>query len=310
MAPFSKKRKEPSNGQSRTLVDFFSNNAPTKKSKLRSSRPKPDKNSVDFNTPSTREIIIIDSDSDDCSPKGDKGRSPEIPNAGRTLYCAKQCEWKPSFTHVAPSSKHEVLRDDGPLTFGRPSTLLQAPFQSNANAVAGKKASSGIETTSTASIFGVPTSLLRSSVDPAHDPSHATYDHEKTFTGDAYTLDYTDVPTPNEHLGGIPHSTDVIDIDFNYDDGLWSAGDDELAVLDSVDDNIEIDDVSEQLNEYRTPSHSASCPVCECDLSRLRGLVSDMTAAGDTSNPCLRSEKTMSINVSIPLSVPHTFPIV
>jgi len=270
MAPFSKKRKEPSSSQSCTLIDFFSNNAPTKKSKLQRPPSKTDKNSENVNA---REIIIIDSDSDDYSPKRNKAKEPAEGGKG-SVYCAKQCEWKPSqLAHAAPSSK---LIDDGLLTFGRPSTLLQAPVQSSVDAVACKKTSnlSGIETTSTTSIFGVPTSLLRSSVDPASDPPLKN-DHGETFMGDGCTLDHPDVPTPYEYLGA-----DVVDIDLTCDDEQWGAGDDELAALKSVDDDIEMEDVSEQLNDYAPSSHSASCPVCECDLSRLRDLVSDMTAAG------------------------------
>jgi hypothetical protein len=273
-----KKRKEPS--QSRTLIDFFSNNAPIKKSKPQSSPPETDRNSENFKAP-TPEIIIIDSDSDDHSPKRGKGRTAAIPTAkgqrssaerGKgTLYCAKQCEWKPSLTHAAPSSKPEVLQD-GPLTFGRPSNLLQAPIESSAaNAEACKKTSSGIETTSSASIFGVPTSLLRSSVDPALDPPLAKKNQGETFTGDGCTLDQ-DAPTPYEHLGDMPHSIDV-----KSDDELWGVRDDELAAIEAVDDDFEMEDVSEQLNDAPS-SHSASCPVCERDLSRLLGLVSDVTA--------------------------------
>lgn len=269
MAPFNKKRKEPSSSQSCTLIDFFSNNAPTKKSKLQ--RPsKTDKNLENVNA---REIIIIDSDSDDYSPKRNKGKEPAEGGKG-SAYWVKQCEWKPSqLAHVASSSK---LIDDGLLTFGRPSTLLQAPAQSTVDAVACKKTSnsSGIETTSTASIFGVPTSLLRSSVNSASGPPSKN-DHGETFMADDCTLDHPDVPTRCEHLGG-----NVVDIDLTCDDEEWGAGDDELAALEFVDDDIEMEDVSEQLNDYAPSSHSASCPVCERDLSRLCDLVSDMTAAG------------------------------
>lgn len=309
MAP--KKRKEPS--QSHTLIDFFSNNAPIKKSKLQSPPTKTDKNSENFKTPAPREIIIIDSDSDDCSPRRDKGKTPAIPNAERhrsqakrvkeALYCTKQSEWKSCLTRVTPSSKPQVPHD-GQFTFGRPSTLLQTPVHSGANTVARSRTSSDIETTSTASIFGVPTSLLRSSVGPAYNPP---LNYGEASMEDDRTFDPHNDPTSNEHVGDILHS-----IDCKSDDEQWDAGDDELAVLEGFDDDMTVDDVPERLHDYVQSSHSASCPVCGRDLSCLLGLVSDITTATDSSNPRFRREKTMSTNVSTPLPVPrvsHTFQV-
>jgi len=96
-----------------------------------------------------------------------------------------------------------------------------------------------------------------------------------------------------------------MDVDFSSNDEQWNAGDDELEVL---DDGM-TEDVSKQLNVDEPSSHSANCPVCECDLSHLLALVSGVVAADGTSNPRFRREKTTLINASTPMSrprVPHT----
>lgn len=119
--------------------------------------------------------------------------------------------------------------------------------------------SSAIKATSSSSIFGVPTSLLRSAVGPAH---------ELLFEGKVSRE--ADVPEPCRDL---PHPINVKDIDFTGDDEQWGVGDDEVAILEAANDDIEMEDVSEHLNDRVYP---ASCPVCELDISRLFGLVGDM----------------------------------
>lgn len=268
MDSLSKKRKEPS--QPRTIVDFFSNNASTKKSKLQKTPPKTNKKK--FKASLSREIIIIDSDSDDCTTKRDKGKTRVIPGAQKqhtspegekgNLRCLNECEWKPSLARVA-LSKHEELHDGKLPTFGKPSALLQVPVPSSTNTVEWKETllqSSAIKATSSSSIFGAPTSLLRSPIEPAH---------EVLFEGKVSTE--VGVPKPYKDL---PHSIDVIDIDVTGDDEQWGVGDDEVAVLEAANDQIEMEDVSEQLNDY---VHPASCPVCELDMSCLLGLVGTMT---------------------------------
>ncbi|KAG2150277.1 uncharacterized protein EDB93DRAFT_342698 [Suillus bovinus] len=268
MASLSKKRKELS--QSRTIVDFFLNNAPTKKSKLQNPLPKTNLNKKKFKASLSQEIIIIDSDSDDCTTKRDKGKMRAISGPQKqhaslegekgNLRDSNECEWKPSLTRVALSNHEEPHEDELP-TFGKPSALLQVPVQSSTNAVEWKETlpqSSGIKATSSTSIFGVPNLLLRSSVEPAH---------ELLCEGMASTN--VGVPKPCRDPGNIPHSINVIDVNFTGDDEQWGVGDDELAILEAANDDIEMKYVSEQSNDYIQP---ASCPICKLDISRLLGL--------------------------------------
>lgn len=255
----SKKRKEPS--QSRTIVDFFSNNASTKKSKFQAPPPKTNKKNLKASL--SQEIIVIDSDSDDCTTKRDKGKTRVIPGVqqhapegGKGNRCSNEYD---SLTRIALSN-HEELHDELP-TFGKPSALLQVPVQSSTSTIEWKETllqSSVIKAPSSPSIFGVPTLLLRSSVEPAH---------ELLFEGKASTE--VGVPKPCRNPGDIPHSIDVIDVDYIGDDEQWGVGDDELAILEAANDDIEVEDVSEQLDNY---VHSAGCPICELDISHLLDL--------------------------------------
>jgi hypothetical protein len=267
MASSSKKRKDPS--QSRTIVDFFSNNSSTKKSKFQN--PPPKTNKKDFKATLSREVIIIDSDSDDGTTKRDKGKTRVIPCAKQhtspegekgNLRCSNECEWKPSLTRVALSN-HKELQDDELPSSGKPSALLQVPVQNTVEWKETLLQSSVIEATSSSSVFGVPTLLLRSSVEPAHELLF-----ERKVSAEV------GVPTPYSDPGNIPHSIDVIDVNFTGDGEQWGVGDDELAILEAANDDIEMEDVSEQLNDC---VHPASCPICELDISRLLGLVGDMT---------------------------------
>lgn len=288
MASLSKKRKEPS--QSRTIIDFFSSNASTKKSKLQKTPFKPNKKN--FEASLSREIIIIDSDSDDCTTKRDKGKTRVISGVQKqratpegekgNLRHSNECgEWKPSLARVALSN-HEELHDDNLPTFGKPSALLQVPVQSSMNTVEWKDTSlqsSVIKASSSSSIFGVPTSLLRSAVGTAH---------ELLFEGKVSTE--VGVPKPCKDL---PHSIDVIDIDFIVENEQWGVGDDEVAILEAANDDTEMEDVSEQLNDRVYPAS----PVCEPDTSHVLGLERQHHV-----NTCLDSTATSSSAITFTTS--------
>ncbi|KAH7913855.1 hypothetical protein BJ138DRAFT_539372 [Hygrophoropsis aurantiaca] len=264
-----KKRKDPP--KAGTLLDFFSNSTPAKKGKLSTptqmttTRRKENlklKVGVASSIPSTREVIVIDSESDDdvivCDTTKTKGKAPDSANRpvkGKTV------------ANTARVKSYEER-----VSFGEPTALL-LPTANPASIEFSLRQSPCRAESNGSTMFGAAGSLLSSagptivSNAPLAQTKDAVTDSFQHAADESNTIHIMDVD------GEQSLPPDSLNISCTQDEvEEWGVDDEEQAALQAFDEDIDMEIIDEQL---ATPCgiESTTCPICRRDLSNMISLV-------------------------------------
>ena len=259
MGPSSKKRKEPP--PNRTLLDFFSGADAIKRTRVRTSQQLVP--GVQQTKVASREIIVVDSDSDDRVHGKENGN-----RSARLDRRAGVSEDPQSLNSVTSTSTHAEDKD----AFGVPSALLRPPnpcVEVSSNGSHTHQQSPTAPKPYSESMFGFSAPLLEeistssyfwtlcgvgNSLNPSCTGSQST---ERSQTN---SVDHKNISTR------VNSANDPI-VEFPI--GEWAVGDDELVTLGVLDNSAAMDeDEGEPSDEQRF------CPVCGIDLTGILILVS------------------------------------
>lgn len=276
MAPATKKRKEPH--PNITLMNFFSGADATKRAKLKT--PQQLTHIGRQNKIVSREIIVIDSDSDD----GVHGKDSDGGGSAR-----------PDFSFEDKD------------TFGAPSELLRStpqPVEASSNAF--NHAQSQFTTIpkpdQSESMFGVSAPLLEEAFFSScfslflrgwgpGDLNLARTGNQLSMTERSQSESFT-----RENASTIGEANSVDDSAVCFPIGEWPVGDDELVALKFPGNSAEIGEGRREHFDEQT-----FCPVCSTDLTGVLVLVSTLNRRlsfqFDLRYPSIRKQKLMSTNV-------------
>lgn len=257
----AKKRKEhPSN---RTLLDFFSNADAIKRARV-STRQElaPSVRSTNLKAAS-REVIVIDSDSDDDVPgRGDRER-----NARRSFKTGVFGD-----SQSLDSGTSTPARTEDKDTFGMPSELL-LPISLRSEASSNRfqpheHSPIVLKPDHSESMFGISAPLLEPT-------SVSSYFWALCGLRDGLNITYTgNQLTERSQTNLAAHNSmstwgDSNDPTAEFPIGEWAVGDDELVSLEALGNGAEAEEV-----EGEPSDEGCFCPVCGISLTGILGRVS------------------------------------
>ncbi|KAH0836541.1 DNA cross-link repair protein pso2/snm1 [Lanmaoa asiatica] len=235
MGPSTKKRKEPPS--SRTLLDFFSSADAIKRARVRTSQQLAP--SVRQTKVASREIIVIESDSDD----GVYGK--ECKRSARLVSGTGVSEDCQSLNSSTSTLAHSEDKD----AFGVPSELLR-PIDprvetSSHGFHAHQHSPVALKPDHSGSMFGVSAPLL-----------------EEAFVRNQLTKRSPTNLAAHEKTFNRANGNSVNDPAVDFPLGEWAVGDDELVSLDVLDSSTGIIE-----GEGEPSDQQRFCPVCSIDLT-------------------------------------------